>query len=72
MNTDQDEYSHPEHDEMVWKVRKGPTSKEENLAGWRCERCHMMAPPERADKVFDEHDCDQYAEILGAVTGGDR
>jgi len=64
-------YSHAGHGEMTWKVRKAPTSKENDLAGWCCERCHVMAPPERADDVFDEHDCDEYADILGTFTGGD-
>ena len=62
-------YSHPDHGEMEWKERKAPTRHEDNMSGWRCERCHVMAPEERADDVFAEYDCDEYAEILAGVTG---
>lgn len=65
-----EEYSHPDHGEMEWHTfgtdRDGENWPKE---GWKCSRCGTMAPPDRADKVFDSHDCDRYKELGEGVTG---
>lgn len=61
-----DEYSHPDHGEIEWYEFE---TGRKTITGWRCEKCHVMAEPEEADEIFDEHDCEQYERIRKGVTG---
>jgi len=63
-----EDYAHPDHGNMVW-VDYEVRGRE--MRGWKCEDCHVIAPPDRADTVFDEHDCEDYENIRKAVAGGD-
>lgn len=59
-------YSHIDHGEMEWVEREG-FRDENNIEGWRCEECHVIAEPERADEVFDNHDCEQYQSVRNGI-----
>jgi len=60
------EYEHPEHGEMEWIDTYNGWDKK--VEGWRCTRCHVIAEPDRADEVFDDHDCDQYKSVREGVS----
>lgn len=59
-------YSHPDHAEMEWY--EADTDRVD-VEGWRCTRCHVIAPPDEADDVFEEHDCDHYKNLQEGITG---
>jgi Zn-finger protein len=56
-----EEYSHPDHGEMKW------VEYTDEIKGWRCEDCHVIGHPERADDVFDEYDCGQYKRVRKGI-----
>ena len=60
------DYSHPGHGDMEWRESNG---FDKQVKGWRCVDCHVVAEPERADEVFDDHDCEQYEKVRKGVTG---
>lgn len=60
------EYNHADHGEIEWYEFNG---YREQIEGWRCVDCHVIAELEDADEVFDEHDCEQYERIRKGVTG---
>lgn len=61
-------YSHPDHGEMEWVEYND--HRHQDIEGWRCEDCHVIGAPERADEVFDDHDCEEYETIRKGITGG--
>ena len=63
-----DEYTHPDHGDMIWVDYE---ARRKQIRGWKCGDCHVIAPPDRADTVFDECDCEDYENIRKAVAGGD-
>lgn len=59
MTPDAQEYGHKGPlKERVFEVR-GDT-----VDTLRCEHCHVAVPPDELEKL-EEHDCEQYAELVG-------
>lgn len=59
-------YSHSEHAEMEWYNFSDFGGRD--VEGWRCTKCHVIAKPDEADEVFDNHDCGQYEKVRKGIT----
>lgn len=64
--TEPTDYDHPDHGTIVKRVLD--TRVHDNETVYQCERCNTLVPPNEADELFDETDCDHYKKITEGIT----